>query len=130
MKDDKQLTYFVSLGSHSLVGNYLAIIDWLRYNFGPSEHGVNYWYHPSASHLVVKFMFANECDAIAFKLAWQEKIEVTYIDLPSGWKYGFPKIIPNDQLGRIEEWVIANGYPQHEIDQFKGVVVPYRCWSE
>jgi hypothetical protein len=37
------------------------------------------------------------------------------IDPPSGWKYGFPKPIPND-IKDTEAWLIENGYPQEEID--------------
>jgi hypothetical protein len=38
------------------------------------------------------------------------------IDPPSGWMYGFPKPIPNDQLDRVHAWLVENGYPQNEID--------------
>jgi hypothetical protein len=43
-----------------------------------------------------------------------------WIDPPSGWKYGFPR--PYDPvLGQsIDEWLLANGYPQSEIDQWLG----------
>jgi len=37
------------------------------------------------------------------------------IDPPSGWKYGFPKPIPND-IKDTEAWLIEYGYPQEEID--------------
>ena len=38
-----------------------------------------------------------------------------YIDPPSGWKYGFPKPIPND-VTDINKWLVQNGYPQSEIE--------------
>lgn len=38
-----------------------------------------------------------------------------WIDPPSGWRYGFPKIW-NGQ-GDVLEWLIENGYPQKEIDR-------------
>ena len=38
------------------------------------------------------------------------------IDPPSGWKYGFPKPYNNPGAVPLEEWLLANGYPQHEID--------------
>jgi hypothetical protein len=41
----------------------------------------------------------------------QQKI----IDPPSGWKYGFPKPIPDDVVN-VNEWLVKNGYPQREID--------------
>ena len=37
-----------------------------------------------------------------------------WIDPPSGWKYGFPKIW--DGGGQLEEWLLEEGYPQREID--------------
>ena len=37
------------------------------------------------------------------------------IDPPSGWRYGFPKVIPEDVTDTIQ-WLLDNGYPQHEID--------------
>jgi hypothetical protein len=39
---------------------------------------------------------------------------VKYIDPPSGWKYGFPKIIP-DSVEDVRAWLIENGYPEKEI---------------
>lgn len=39
-----------------------------------------------------------------------------YIDPPSGWKYGFPKIYDRDVDGNCREWMLKNGYPQKEID--------------
>jgi len=42
-------------------------------------------------------------------------MKVMMIDPPSGWKYGFPKSIPNG-IENIKKWLVENGYPQHEID--------------
>ena len=39
------------------------------------------------------------------------------IDPPSGWKYGFPKDIPEDVVDTLK-WLVENGYPQEEIDKF------------
>ena len=41
-----------------------------------------------------------------------------YIDPPSGWKYGFPKPIPEEVRldNRVIEWLVSEGYPQAEID--------------
>ena len=41
--------------------------------------------------------------------------KVHYIDPPSGWKYGFPKVLP-EGVEDVISWLIENGYPQHEID--------------
>jgi hypothetical protein len=53
----------------------------------------------------------------------------TYIDPPFGWKYGFPKYYetpPDD----INKWLVDNGYPQSEIDIWKGKEVPCYMWYE
>ena len=52
--------------------------------------------------------------------------KVTYIDPPSGWKYGFPKILP-DYVINIKQWLINNGYPQEEIDNGG---MHYRTWID
>jgi hypothetical protein len=44
---------------------------------------------------------------------------VMYIDPPSGWRYGFPKVYPEEAQGRTKEWLVENGYPQSEIDKMK-----------
>ena len=41
--------------------------------------------------------------------------KVHYIDPPSGWKYGFPKVLP-EGVEDVIAWLIENGYPQYEID--------------
>jgi hypothetical protein len=38
------------------------------------------------------------------------------IDPPSGWKYGFPKPIPEDRRKDSLVWLVEQGYPQSEID--------------
>jgi hypothetical protein len=37
-----------------------------------------------------------------------------WVDPPSGWRYGFPKIYKRDRP--IEQWLIDNGYPEHDVD--------------
>ena len=39
----------------------------------------------------------------------------TMIDVPSGWKYGYPKPLPTGTKD-VMEWLLNEGYPQHEID--------------
>ncbi len=39
----------------------------------------------------------------------------TMVDPPSGWKYGFPKEIPDD-VEDFRQWLIDNGYPESEVD--------------
>jgi hypothetical protein len=50
------------------------------------------------------------------------------IDPPSGWKYGFPKAIP-DNVENVKEWLVINGYPQKEIDDC-GKYFYCRYWKE
>ena len=39
---------------------------------------------------------------------------VTWVDPPSGWKYNFPKILPEGVDYR--EFLIANGYPERDLE--------------
>ena len=39
-----------------------------------------------------------------------------WIDPPSGWKYGFPRVFDTEKDGNMHEWLVANGYPQEEIE--------------
>ena len=43
---------------------------------------------------------------------------VMMIDPPSGWKYGFPKVLPQkfDMWEEQRDWLLSEGYPQREID--------------
>ena len=41
------------------------------------------------------------------------------IDPPSGWLYGFPKVLPDPKPESMHEWLVGNGYPQEEIDKMK-----------
>lgn len=46
------------------------------------------------------------------------RITVTIIDPPSGWMYGFPKIIPDEARKTevsLREWLLAQGYPSKDI---------------
>jgi hypothetical protein len=49
-------------------------------------------------------------------------MRIQMIDPPAGWRYGFPKpYVPGDE-NSLDGWLLANGYPQHEVDQWpKGV---------
>jgi hypothetical protein len=40
------------------------------------------------------------------------------IDPPSGWRFGFPKELP-DNVKDVMKWLVENGYPKSEIDLFK-----------
>lgn len=47
------------------------------------------------------------------------EILVTFVDPPSGWMYGFPKVAPSKNLTPTEliDWFLNNGYPQELIDK-------------
>jgi len=45
------------------------------------------------------------------------KEKIKFIDPPSGWKYGFPKRIPEDIID-VNKWLIENGYPETQISYF------------
>lgn len=51
------------------------------------------------------------------------------IDPPGGWRYGFPKQIPDSQLCRVRHWLVENGYPESEMESY-GQHFNYRMWSE
>lgn len=45
-------------------------------------------------------------------------MKVFIIDPPSGWKYGFPKPVPQEILGnqkKLTNWLIEQGYPKQDI---------------
>jgi hypothetical protein len=54
---------------------------------------------------------------------------VKMIDPPSGWKYGFPKALPDPEPDDLIEWMAANGYPKEEIDGL-GKHFCFRMWEE
>jgi len=56
------------------------------------------------------------------------KMKVKMIDPPSGWKYGFPKEIP-EHVDDTCKWLIDNGYPEKLIEDF-GDSFYVRGWYE
>tara|TARA_A100001037_G_scaffold244817_1_gene225963 strand:+ start:108997 stop:109218 length:222 start_codon:yes stop_codon:yes gene_type:complete len=59
--------------------------------------------------------------------------KVTMVDPDEGWRYGFPKRLPDELKGEdITEWLIENGYPSEVIDMWKSSelgYVPCRYWE-
>ncbi len=53
----------------------------------------------------------------------------TIIDPPSGWKYGFPKPIPEDRKKDVKAFLIEEGYPEEEIEKH-GAYFFCRYWQE
>ena len=62
-------------------------------------------------------------------MAKKSKKKVIIIDPPSGWKYGFPKVIPNDRMEDTEVWLVEQGYPQSLIDKL-GEYFSCRYWED
>ena len=55
---------------------------------------------------------------------------VTMCDPPSGWKYGFPKAVPENLKDEdFMAWLVSEGYPQKEIDSL-GEFFFTRSWHE
>lgn len=65
---------------------------------------------------------------MAFFDATAERPKVMMVDPPSGWKYGFPKVFTGEP-GNAVEWLVANGYPQREVDAC-GDYFYIRMWEE
>lgn len=57
------------------------------------------------------------------------KRKVTFIDPPSGWMYGFPCIIPEDQRnsGKLEGFLRSKGYPEKDMEL---ALMYSRYWEE
>ena len=56
--------------------------------------------------------------------------KVLMCDPPSGWKYGFPKPVP-DEVNEIRPWLLSEGYPQSEIDACgERFIVYVRYWEK
>jgi hypothetical protein len=53
----------------------------------------------------------------------------TVIDPPSGWKYGFPKILPENRKEDVKSWLVEQGYPQSLILEY-GDYFACRYWTE
>lgn len=47
----------------------------------------------------------------------KKKRRILIIDPPSGWRYGFPKVLPkNVKPENLRSWFVENGYPESEVD--------------
>jgi hypothetical protein len=44
--------------------------------------------------------------------------KIWMVDPPSGWKYGFPKKLDEDELKEMtfEQWLVKNGYPEEDAE--------------
>ena len=41
---------------------------------------------------------------------------VMMIDPPGGWRYGFPRTYDSTRDGPMREFLLANGYPEGDVD--------------
>jgi hypothetical protein len=53
----------------------------------------------------------------------------TWVDPPSGWLFGFPKIWDDTINPDLKTWLVNEGYPQKEIDNH-GEHFFCRFWEE
>jgi hypothetical protein len=51
-----------------------------------------------------------------------------FIDPPSGWQYGFPKVWDPEMDEDVMLWMVKEGYPQEEIDRL-GKSFYFRSWE-
>lgn len=52
-----------------------------------------------------------------------------WVDPPSGWKYGFPKIWERKTDDEdMNEWLVSEGYPRSVIENY-GSVFYVRMWE-
>jgi len=54
---------------------------------------------------------------------------MTIIDPPGGWRYGFPKPIPEERKKDSTVWLVEQGYPQELINEY-GEFFYCRYWEE
>ena len=62
-------------------------------------------------------------------------MKVLMVDPDSGWRYGFPKIAPEnlDKNDDWHDWLLSEGYPQEKIDYWLNSsfgYVPCRMWEQ
>ena len=38
------------------------------------------------------------------------------IDPPSGWRYGFPKRVTQEEMKDLKSFLISNGYPEEDVE--------------
>ena len=52
--------------------------------------------------------------------------KLVWVDPPSGWQYGFPKLYTREVDGDMSEWMVQQGYPEELMDVAK---LGTRMWS-
>ena len=57
--------------------------------------------------------------------------KLVWIDPPSGWRYGFPKLYDREKYPDSTQWLLDNGYPQGIIDKFPdGLICSFNTPSD
>lgn len=54
-----------------------------------------------------------------------EKSEKLWVDPPSGWRFGFPKIWDKVKYPDFKSWLIYQGYPEEEYERYNGNYIRY-----
>ena len=52
----------------------------------------------------------------------------TWVDPPSGWRFGFPKVWDKEKHEDFQSWLISEGYPESEIKRM-GDYFHCRFWN-
>ena len=58
---------------------------------------------------------ADEVPQPSPKPGWMSR--AYWVDPPSGWRYGFPRLYHPDVDGPMKEWLVKNGYPKALADK-------------
>jgi hypothetical protein len=61
--------------------------------------------------------------------------KLIFCDPPSGWRYGFPRVIPDEVYSSkdenaFSEWLFSCGYPKEVYDLFSEGNFPCRYWEQ
>ena len=119
----KDFPYEVIINRWIEYEQYYEILFWCKEQFGIGNNGKTYLHLKlnitNIDPEIGSYLFKNKEDAFLFNLVWNKPGPRTLIDPPCGWKYGFPKVIPDDQLKRAVDWLIENGYPSYEVSNPK-----------
>ena len=58
---------------------------------------------------------------------WQPSARM-WVDPPSGWRFGFPKVWDKEKHEDFQSWLVAEGYPEKEIKKM-GEYFHCRFWD-
>lgn len=52
-------------------------------------------------------------------------IQKLWVDPPSGWRFGFPKIWDKAKNPDFKLWLTSQGYPEQEYEKYNGNYIRY-----